>query len=259
MNNNHSSADLIEYEKRYGWGSLGYHSWVSKAHKYFYIGTPKVACTKVKSILHQLEGYSIPEHIANIHGRDIDGQPFVSKLTDYSIEEGTHILASPRWFRFCFVRNPYDRLFSAYKSKIMNDNPQYFKFREEIRESFNYPSFKNEQLAKISFKDFVRYIKGIPDKSRDFHWRTQTDVLLFKSINYDFIGRLETFDKDLSSVLRRLNASTKLLNEVPKKVNATDKIYLAAAYDKKIADIAYDIYRSDFDAFDYDRNSWMFS
>ncbi len=75
----------------------------------------KVACTTVKVTLYHLAGNQVPTESNHIHGLD-----FGMFLGDYSTEEIIEILTSPEWVRFCFVRNPYHRLLSAYKSKIGN-------------------------------------------------------------------------------------------------------------------------------------------
>ena len=40
-------------------------------------------------------------------------------------------------------------------------------------------------------------------------------------------------------------------------MNTTQRLPLAIAYDKALADYVYGIYRDDFEAFGYDRDSWM--
>ena len=68
---------------------------------------------------------------------------------------------------------------------------------------------------------------------------------------------MESFTLDFTKVLQRFNASAELIASVPQVVNASQRLPLAAAYDKKLADYVYGIFKNDFEAFDYDRDSWM--
>lgn len=77
-------------------------------------------------------------------------------------------------------------------------------------------------------------------------------------MSYDFTGRLESFDADFSELLRRFDAPDDLLSTVSEVVNPTTKMYHAAAFDRELADCVYEVYRADFEAFGYDRDSWLF-
>ena len=238
--------------------SYSYQRWVSRTHRYFYMAVPKAACTKIKLILHQLEGYEAPQPGA-IHDRNLPGCSFVPKLTDFSSREATEVLTSPAWFRFCFVRNPYYRLFSAYKSKMLNYlDAQYQPVQAEIRLRYGYPLRDGRPAGMVAFRDFVRYVESASDDDRDAHWRSQSRLLMPDVIDYDFVGRVEEFQAHFTQVLRRLNASDDLVATISERVNPTVQIYHAAAYDRELADRVYEMYRGDFETFGYDRDSWLF-
>ena len=82
------------------------NTWISPTHKYFYMATPKVACSKIKIVLQQLEGYALPPHPLRIHWRDTPGLSFVPSISDFSTPDAVDILTSTRWFRFCFRSGP---------------------------------------------------------------------------------------------------------------------------------------------------------
>jgi hypothetical protein len=249
---------LIDDHRR-GHLSLWWHSWASPVHKYLYVAVGKAACTKIKLSLHQLEGFPPLENGSYVHDRDRPGIPFVPRLTDFTNAEAIEILTSPEWFRFCFVRNPYYRLFSAYKSKMLNYlDPQYQPVRDEIRSRWNYPIRDGHPSGMVAFRDFVTYIEEQADPDRDFHWRSQTAIVMPDIIKYNFIGRMESFAQDFEQVLRRLNASAELIAAIPEAVNPTTKMYHAAAFDRELASRVYDMYRDDFMCFGYDRDSWLF-
>jgi hypothetical protein len=235
------------------------HTWASPAHKYLYMPVGKAACTKIKLSLYQLEGYPPLENGSYVHDRNRPGCAFVPSLTDFTNAQAIEILTSPEWFRFCFVRNPYYRLFSAYKSKMLNYlDPQYQAVRDEIRAKWDYPLRDGRPAGMVAFRDFVRYVEQQADPDRDFHWRSQAAIVMPDIIKYDLIGRMESFAQDFEQVLRRLNASAELIAAIPQAVNPTAKIYHAAAYDRELAGRVYEMYRQDFENFGYDRDSWLF-
>jgi hypothetical protein len=236
-----------------------YHTWVSLKHKYFYLGIPKVACTRVKLILQEFEGYPVPSDTGKLHHRLDQSQPWVPKLTDLSIDERKAALNSKEWFRFSFVRNPYNRLFSAYKSKILNQrDTEYEEVREKIRKNFGYPVRTGKPAAIVSFRDFVRYVCESPSNRLDGHWAPQTPLLMLDLINYDFVGRFENFQSEFSQVLHRLGANEELKKRAQTPVGKTIQIPPGAVYDRETASWVYDVYREDFDNFGYDRDSWLF-
>lgn len=249
---------LIDTQRRDVLG-LSCHTWVSPAHKYLYVAVGKAACTKIKLTLHQLEGHPELADVSLVHDRNHPDYPFVPRLTDFTNEQAIQILTSPDWFRFCFVRNPYYRLFSAYKSKMLDYlDPQYQPVRDEIRSRYGYPLREGRPAGMVAFRDFVRYVEEIADDSRDFHWRSQTGIVMPQVIEYDFVGRLESFHEDFGQVLHRLGASPEITSTIKERVNPTVAIYHAAAYDHQLANRVYDMYRDDFENFGYDPESWLF-
>ena len=101
--------------------SWDYHSRASLAHRYVAMTVPKVAWGDVHA------GGAGPTLLA------------------YPTAQIVEMLRSPAYLRFSFVRNPYGRLVSAWKSKLARDDPQYDQLRASIREACDYP-FANGQL-----------------------------------------------------------------------------------------------------------------
>lgn len=232
--------------------NLSYHAWVSLSKKFICMTVPKVSCTRIKTTLFTLEGNTPPERIGHIHNKGLH-------LTDVDPELAWDILSSRDWFKFAFVRNPYDRLFSAYKSKVGNNSDiQYEGVRAEIRARNFYPSDHCGKTPLVSFADFVHYVQQIPDPRRDGHWQSQTAILQCDWISYDFVGRFENFRDDFQEVLARIGAPMHLRDTSLEVLNPTTKVPLSYVYDSVLAETVYDLYEEDFRNFHYDKDSWRY-
>lgn len=234
--------------------SWGYHSRISVEQRYVCMTVPKVGATTIKRTLREFEG--LPE--ITDHGllHEDSQQPRLATLNPTDASVG---LTSTDWLRFAFVRNPYDRMFSAWKSKIANPGDmQYAKLRNDIREAFGYPAGAAGTTPVVAFADFVRFVVDSenPDVVFDGHWNLQTRVLVQDLIAYDVIGRFETFVDDLTGILRSLHAPERVLALASEVTNATTQLPLAVAYDRRLADLVYRYYLPDFEAFGYDSDSW---
>jgi len=110
--------------------SWGYHSQASVAHRYVAMTVPKVACTTIKMALQTWEGCGPgPDRWGDVHANWAG-----PTLLAYPTAQIVEMLRSPDYLRFSFVRNPYSRLVSAWKSKLAWDDPQYGQVRASIRE-----------------------------------------------------------------------------------------------------------------------------
>lgn len=257
--NSDDLARLIDARRSDQTDTLLYGSYVSQERRYFYVPVGRAASTKIRLTLEQLGNCNAPASglVPGARVRPEPGSP--RSLADFSTPECISILTSPEWFRFCFVRNPYYRLFSAYKSKMLRHlNPEYEWVRNEIRTRCRYPVRNCRPAGMVAFRDFVRYVQVTLNVSRDPHWDPQTKLLAMDAIAYDFVGRVEDFPRDFAHVLHRLGAPRALVDAAPDRVYETLGIYLAAAYDRSLAAVVHDLYKADFETLSYDPDSWLF-
>lgn len=258
---NDKIIEFIEWDKKNPSSS----SWVSPTHQYFFVGLGKTASTRVKLSLHLLEGYEVIETpFPWLHARSKADASFVPKLTDFDAAKAAEILTSPEWFRFCFVRNPYSRLFAAYKMFIMQEvkppSPYYNNIKERIRTKYDYDLRAGRPKATVSFRDFVRYVQETLEQEQDYHWCSMTWGLRPDLIEYGFVGYFENFESDFRQVLQRLGVTDALMPTLLEPVNQSDAkhIPLAAVYDWDLADQVYELYKGDFETYGYEKNSWLF-
>jgi Sulfotransferase family len=220
-------ADAIASAARSGRLNLE-NTWVSRTRRYFYMAVSKAASSKIKMLLHQLEGYALPADPFDVHARSQPGMPFVDKLSAFGADEAVEILRGPDWRRFGFVRNPYARLYSAYRSKIANLASPYVGVRAAI---WRMAGPRQPPAEAPPFEAFIRYLAQLPDLERDGHWRSQTGALCLDLIDYGFIGRVESLEADLATVLRSRGAPDGSYDGLDVVVGASARSPTAAAYD----------------------------
>lgn len=100
---------------------------ILESHKLAFFTIPKVGCTTWKQLFRRMMGYSdwAKEGYVNM----IPWNPKMNGLKylyDFPIEKANEIMTSPEWIRAIFVRDPKERLVSAYLDKGVG-NPDYMR------------------------------------------------------------------------------------------------------------------------------------
>lgn len=144
-----------------------------------------------------------------------------------------------KFFKFSFVRNPYNRLYSAFHFlKNGGISPQDYRFSKEKLDRFS------------SFSDFV--LNGMEDKEilNFVHFKPQTDFIIDEKGNnvVDFLGKFERIDKDFKEVCDILGVEVplKFLNKTPKKNKKP--LNLSSVHKNIISKV----YSRDFKIFEYE-------
>ena len=113
-------------------------------------------------------------------------------------------------YKFMFVREPFERLLSAYKDKFVFTRPVDRHFLEiygrKIIRNFR-PNATQQALRTghdVTFPEFIEYIlkQGVHE-GLNWHWNTYEDQCRPCSVNYDFIGRFEYLPHNANYVLKR--------------------------------------------------------
>lgn len=137
-------------------------------------------------------------------------------------------------FTFAFVRNPLERLVSAYTNKKSSD--------VEIDKSL----FENLGLPPdVSFEEFVRTVADAPEDS-DGHVRSQYTFIYDKrGPVVDFVGRFERLRSDWQTLMDRLG-----LPQLPHR-NRSTHTAVEATYTPALARLAAERYSRDIEVFGY--------
>jgi hypothetical protein len=141
---------------------------------------------------------------------------------------------SKHFYKFAFVRNPYDRLVSAYYDFRFNKGHQVWAF----------PIYKHD-----TFKDFVMNLEASP--CRDFiHLQPQYNFLQVDGeVNLDFVGRYENLREDFRKVEKDLGLAHVELPITRTSAHPNFK----DLYDKEMKEAVKTIYGNDFKEFGYDK------
>ncbi len=144
------------------------------------------------------------------------------------------------YFKFAFVRNPYDRLVSCYKNKILES-----KTDEAI-------NIRNNLPRGISFEEFVVRVSKIPDIRADQHIKSQSFFIEDKKTGkllVDFLGRFESLEKDYKKICKRIGMKPK---ELPKKNRSKNREDYKRYYNKKTKKLVEKRYKKDLELFGYE-------
>lgn len=142
------------------------------------------------------------------------------------------------YFRFAFVRNPWDRLLSAYE------------FLQ--RGGFHAGDARWAQRHLARYGDFDAFVRGWVSErhvAEWIHFRPQADFLFLPDGDrgVDFIGRYEQLEQDFARVCRRLGIEAGL-----QQLNRGRARDYRLAYDSETRAIVERVYRRDIDALGYD-------
>ncbi|WGL16526.1 sulfotransferase family 2 domain-containing protein [Microbulbifer bruguierae] len=195
--------------------SSRYNITLSHSKKFIWYRVAKVG---TRTILNHLKDSGVPldvEHASWLH------YP-VKSFGDY--------------FKFAFVRNPWDRVVSCWRNKVVNIGNKNF---------FLLPDSEAEKLQ--TFEGFVDFLSRIDIENCDRHIRSQSALIDLNSV--DYIGRMESFYDDASYVFKKLGLPEKEM--VRRNVTSTETSY-HKYYSDDLADKVATIYRKDIQVFGYE-------
>ena len=131
--------------------------------KYVYYQIPKVACSTIKA------------QLAIGEGRDIvNGDPHDTPYRFITVDQAASV-EHKEFFKFAFIRNPIDRLYSCWKDKICErldlKRPKSIEAdRGQLSKSF---SRYNGLYRNMPFEEFAEYVCQVPDSDSEDHFISQ--------------------------------------------------------------------------------------
>ncbi|XP_062813375.1 carbohydrate sulfotransferase 14 [Anolis carolinensis] len=175
------------------------HILVSDKHRFLYCYVPKVACSNWKRILKVLDGAleSVEVKLKMDHKRDL------VFLGDLKPDEISYRLK--HYFKFLFVRDPMERLLSAYRNKFGEIKEYQLKYGVEIVKRYRKNPGKSTG-DDVTFSEFLRFLLDEEPERMNEHWMPIYNLCQPCAVRYDFIGSYERLKEDADYVLERVQA-----------------------------------------------------
>lgn len=234
-------------------------TYVSLAHQYLYFEVPKAACSAMKELVSRIENCPLRPDVnftsgdthtrrdMIIHDRD---RLTIPSLVDLDSNLQREVLESPDFLRLLIVRNPYSRLVSTWRSKVIVCEPGFEHIYRRVHGKL--PGVSNKNY--LSFAEFVNYIEHTDDFDIcNPHWRRQISHSFFPSMNFNFIGKTEKVGEALARLQRQVGSQFSL---APSATTNSSPVLTDPMLGAALADRIFNLYRTDFETFGYDRNSW---
>ena len=176
-----SQAWITELERYFSRGNNTRLPWpagsmmVSEKHRVLYSPVAKCACTSLKTMMVNLAGVEHAEQIIKygVH-RVTDKFNTGMHLKDLPRARVMEIRTSDEFYKFAVIRNPVERIISAYSEKFVlnRHNKANQGHTGEVVRAVQGTSNPNMD-AGISFRQFVEFITAQPSSTLDAHWSPQ--------------------------------------------------------------------------------------
>jgi len=204
---------------------------ISHTNRYIYYYTPKVACTTIRKMLAQFEG--IPWY----HPWDHRKVRF-----NYINTEASYVIS---YFKFAFVRNPWDRLVSCYFDKVVGvrTKPDNVAIKDGVFRCF-IPY--NRDFKTMEFPEFAEFVCGLSDNESNGHFRSQHTF--FNHNAMDFIGRFENLTGDLEELRNKMGIKNIKEEHLMSSKHKNYKDY----YNKELIDMVGNRFQKDIKLFGYE-------
>uniref|UniRef100_UPI00398F3910 carbohydrate sulfotransferase 9-like n=1 Tax=Pristiophorus japonicus TaxID=55135 RepID=UPI00398F3910 len=234
--------------------------YVEDKHRLLYCEVPKAGCSNWKRVLMVLNGLASSPH--NISHDFVHYGKRLRKLDSYSLKEAYELLTT--FAKVLFVRDPMERLVSAFRDKFEHPNSYYHPvFGKAILKKYR-TNASVEALATgsgVTFREFVQYLLD-PQKpiGMDIHWEQMSKLCSPCLINYDFIGKFENLENDANYFLKLIDAPLGLQFPSFKDRHSSDERTTSAVVEQYLAQISplerqklYNFYYLDYVMFNYSK------
>lgn len=189
--------------------------YISHPDKFIFFHTPKVAGSSIHIFFkdhYGLVGEQRCDPIPSIH--HMSAKDYLNSNPQYK-----------NYFKFSFVRNPFDRFVSAYSGFT--------------------------QIRNIDLSPFSSFCEEFPHSkfSKDIHWIPQSELLCddVGNIIPDFIGRYENLNDDLKTISNMIGIDINIGHH-----RKTNRTYYKQMFSSKTKDIIENFFSVDLNKFDYE-------
>jgi hypothetical protein len=170
---------------------------VLEEYKLIFFTSAKVGCTVWKQLFRRIMGKK--NWRAESTKRLLPWNPRINGLKylyEYDLETASHMMTSPEYTRAIFVREPKERLLSAYLDKGVSNS--WFMHNKCCPSEWDCTIAAKESLS--TFFDLIQTCENN-------HWSSQSRRMEAKYWPYiNFVGRMETVADDAETLLKSVGA-----------------------------------------------------
>ncbi|XP_045702859.1 carbohydrate sulfotransferase 8 [Phyllostomus hastatus] len=183
---------------------------VEDRHRVLYCEVPKVGCSNWKRVLMVLAG--LASSTADIQHNTVHYSSALKRLDTFDRQGILHRLST--YTKMLFVREPFERLVSAFRDKFEHPNSYYHPvFGKAILARYR-ANASREALrtgSGVRFPEFVQYLLDVHRPvGMDIHWDHVSRLCSPCLIDYDFVGKFESMEDDANFFLRLVHAPQNL-------------------------------------------------
>ncbi len=155
-------------------------------------------------------------------------------------------------FRFTVVRNPWDRLVSAWRDKLTGRNTHKKSYLPALQR--RYQDSRELATAKQvteATQSFTAFLKILPDSDllgNNAHFQPQ--ALILGDAEVDFVARFETFNHDVNQMLETIGFGH-LGQSIPHENRSKVSKHYSAYYDDRNRDLVAELFRDDIERWGY--------
>ncbi|KAM8775472.1 carbohydrate sulfotransferase 8 isoform 2-T6 [Rhynchonycteris naso] len=183
---------------------------VEDRHRVLYCEVPKAGCSNWKRVLMVLAG--LASSTTDIQHNTVHYGSALKRLDTFDRQGILHRLST--YTKMLFVREPFERLVSAFRDKFEHPNSYYHPvFGKAILARYR-ANASREALrtgSGVRFSEFMQYLLDVHRPvGMDIHWDHVSRLCSPCLIDYDFVGKFESMEDDANFFLSLIHAPQNL-------------------------------------------------
>ncbi len=215
--------------------SIDSRSRVSHEFRYVYFRVPKAANSTVVASLWFAETGTLVTDLDELQVLRDQRWPHVSMLDRRQLHSLVH-----SYMKFTFVRDPYTRVLAAYLDKIRRNE---WGVADEVNAALG-----RSLGSTVSLDQFLAYLEA-GGLGRNAHWARQVDLIPLPVAALDFVGKVETLDRDLPQAVKRILGKQIAFCSLRPHVTGATRDH--PSWSRELRRRAFKVYEEDFAVFNY--------
>ncbi len=212
---------------------------VSHRHRAIFVHIPRTAGGSIEQVLgicgDDNRGALKPARPDLLFGQV--GNKALQHLTAREIRERVGERAFREYFKFAFVRNPYERTVSVYHVQC-----------RDLRLGMSFRDFVLKRVVKGRPRGLRALFRSRPEKTLEDQFDLQADYVLDGKGDrlVDYVGKFESLAADYKTICDRLGVQAPL-----PRANRSDRGDYRTYYDSETKRVIDEVYAKDFESFGY--------